>query len=554
MSETNPSLVLRWARWQMRVLARVWPEESRDWGEAIASEAEEIAQPAEALGWALGGVTVYLRALGAHFWEWLKMPVGQRGEAARLAGAPGPKRSRLFAVVVLTCSAGLLCLPEGREAIRTVRATWENYAEVDPSQEESELAAQGQKENDAQLMAFAALSLEDEKRALELADSAVNLNPQLFWIYQAKSSWPDNSAGVQDWLAKARSTDPKNAGPYLRAADVVAHKILSGLVRQHSPTETETTQAVTGSAEWRTLMDQAFRAPTYNSYYREHEELSRELWRRRPQLLLAMVLPSLWQHAIPNMLSMKQYTKLLVREAEDERAAGHLARAQELLSEATAFGKRVEADTMRNGRFEGLGLSLERESALGWQGFYEATGDTAKAHDEAEQVAQPDRRGAADVREAIRLWQQRSRMEGSAWAVEISALLIVAAVLVAGLGIALFEIWPAIGKRSTATRQVLSYVTDFAPAAVLLASAAFVLSFLPYAGAMAAFRGGSGGRSDVLQLSTAFWSLDGAARSLAGPSTEVLGWTLLTVVLSVAAALILARMAYRGMRKTAPQA
>jgi hypothetical protein len=547
------ALALRWARWQTRALVRVWPGESRSWGEAIAAEAEEIERPLAAVSWALGGATVYLRALGAHLLEWLKMPVGQRSGA--MEGGPGPKRSRLFAVVVLASAAGLLCLPEGREAIRTVKGSWENYAEVDASQGELEkLAARAEKENDAQALAFAALGIEDGKRAMDLADRAVKLDSRFFWIYEARFFFLNDVSAAQDWIGKAQSADPQNATPYLRAADVIANRIHMELVRPHSPTEAEENQALTGNAEWVALMDKAFRAPTYNSFLREHQELNSKVWRRNPQLSLTTVLPGVWRHPIPNLLSLMVYTKVLVKRAHDAETAGHLDQAQQLLSEAQGFGERMEKDSERSGWFRSFGLSLERESALGRKAFYESTGQTAKTQEAAQQVTELEERGAAVVKEGQRRWQQRERAEGSGWAVQVSALAIPVAALLAGLGIGLFEIWPAMGRHATTTRRVLSSLADFAPAAVLLASAVFLLSFVPYARTLAAFREGSGGTDEVWQVLDTFWNLERTTRSLAGPSAAVFGWTVLTVVLSLVAGLILARIVYRAMRRTSPQA
>ena len=552
MNEANQSLVLRWARWQMRTLARLWPEESRTWGEAIASEAEEIDQPLQALGWALGGVTVYLRALGTHLLEWFKLPVGQRsGATAPVPGEPGPKRSRIFTAVVLACASGLLCLPEGREAIRTVKSTWENYAEMDTSQRElRKLAVQAEKENDAEAMAFAALGMQDEKRAMDWANRAVKLDPRLFWIYEAKSLWPNDSPTAQNWTTKAQAADPQNAVPYLRAASLIVNKTYMEMEQRRSPKENEVQQALMGNPQWVALMDKAFRAPAYNSFYREDQELSRAVWRRNPQLSMATVLPVLWRHAIPDFESLKWFTKALVKRSEEEQATGHHERAQELLSEAQGLGKRMEEDSVRADWSAGFGLSLERESALGWKAFYEATGNKPKAQEAAEQVAQTEQRGAAVVREMQQRWRQRDRMEGSGWAVQLSALLIVLAALVAAFGIGLFEIRPAVARHAAGARRLLSSLADFGPVVVLLASTAFVVSFIPYARAMAAFREGNGGRADVVQLSRAFWSLHAVTWRMAGPDTAVLGWTVLTVVLSLTAALILARMVYRATRTT----
>jgi len=555
MNETSQSLVLRWARWQTRVLVSVWPEESRDWGEAIASEAEEIEQPLQALSWALGGVTVYLRAMGGHLWEWLKMPVGQRDGAAPLAGAPGPRRSRLFTALVLACAAGLLCLPEGREAIRTVRASWQDYAEIGPSQGELEkLAARAKKENDAQTMAFVALSTDDEKQATELADRAVKLEPRLFWIYEARSFWPTDSAVAKDWIAKAEAADPQNAVPYLRAARMMVERTYAELGKQHSPTEPEVNQALVSNPEWGKLMDKIFRAPIYNSFSREHEELNREVWRRNPQLLIGTVLPGLLRHAIPDVRALEWYAKELVKQAEQRRVAGQLEKAQDLLKEAQGLGERMEEDAKREGWFQGMGLSLERESTLGWKEFYEGTGQTAKAQEARQRAAQIEERGAALVQDAERRWRERPRLERNGWVVQLSGLAMILGVLAAGLGVGLFEIWPAIGKRVPRARRALSLLTDFAPGLFLAASAVFMWGFLPYERLIAAFREGSSGTGEVMRLSSAFWSLQDVTWRIGGADAAVLGWTLLTVVLSLLVALIMGRMAYRAMHRTAPQA
>jgi hypothetical protein len=95
-----------------------------------------------------------------------------------------PRRSRLFTVAVLAVAALLLILPEGREAIRTVRASWQEYEQSDSDARTLEkLAARAEKEKDASMLAFVALSTGDLKRSEVLTDLAVALNPQLFWVF-----------------------------------------------------------------------------------------------------------------------------------------------------------------------------------------------------------------------------------------------------------------------------------------------------------------------------------------------------------------------------------
>jgi len=521
MSETNQSLVLRWARWQTRALVRLWPEESRSWGQAIASEAEEIEQPLQAVGWALGGVTVYLRALGAHLWQWLKMPVGKRGEeTAPLAGAPGPKRSRLFTAAVLTCAVGLLCLPEGREAIRTVRLVWEGYAQVDTGQAELEkLAARGEKENDAQAVAFAGLSIEDGQKATQFAERAVQMEPSLKWIYAARRFWPVGTPAGQAWIARGEALDSENAVVYLLAADAISETVYAELIRRHASTEPEAKRALSANAEWVALMEKTLHAARFNSYYAEHQELARQVWKRNPQLPVGTILAALWRHPIA-ALPLAQFTKLLAARAEQELAAGHLEKAQELLGEIDTLGARAQEDAERSGGTGGVVLSLRRESALSWKSFYEKTGQQGKAEESALRAGEIDRRIAEYVREAQRRWEQRSRRRGIAWAVQVSALILPISALAAFLGIGWFELIPQREERSRWGQRFLRGLADFAPALVFLASVTFVVSFLPYAKEMAKFRESGSGVGSELQLSASFWSLVNVTWAVAGPRSR----------------------------------
>jgi hypothetical protein len=527
MNAGNNSLLVRLARWQVRALVRVWPEESRRWGQALASEAEEIEQPLQAVAWAAGGVTVYLRALGSHVLAWFKLPVGERSSAGLgpLMKAPGPKRSRLFTAVLLAGAVGLLCIPEGREAITTLRATWENFAELDP----------------------------DQKTLEKIAERAVELDPHLFWIYEVQRFGQEDEQARREWAARAEAVDPDNAVPYLLAAGAIAQEHYYRLFERHSPTEKEVDDVLTGDAEWMALMNRAFHATRYDSYYREHKELIREVWRREPQLSFVAAIGGLWAHAIPALTSLATFTEFLIRQSEQARAAGHMDKAEDLLREADDFSRRMQQDSTQIGRR--VGLSLERQAALGWKAFYEGTGQAAEARAAAQRVAQIEQRIEFDMdMERHQIFRNRTRGDMNAWFLEISAILMIFAALFSILGIGSLEVRPSIWKRKPIMRRVLCWATDLAPATVLASCVVFLVSFLPFAHLFAAYRSGNPGAADEQQLSAALWSLEGVPLTIAGGvDTAVLGWTALTVVLSLVLALLLAGMVYRARRAAAPQ-
>ena len=159
MTPSQPSLPFRLAQSSLKLALYFWPEESRNWGRALAAELEETEKPLEALRWAAGGLMLFARAAVSSFVGWLKRPAG-----SPLASLPSgtvapilPKRSRLFTLAILAVSAALLLLPQGRQAISTMRATWTGYAVSSADQRTvAQLASQAEKEKDARTIAFAA--------------------------------------------------------------------------------------------------------------------------------------------------------------------------------------------------------------------------------------------------------------------------------------------------------------------------------------------------------------------------------------------------------------
>ena len=92
-----------------------WPASSRQWGQAMLAEMEEISQPGEACRWAAGGILLFLRAAIARLFEWMRLPVGARysGLAADGNGPQFPKHSRLVTAGILLATAVLFFVPAG---------------------------------------------------------------------------------------------------------------------------------------------------------------------------------------------------------------------------------------------------------------------------------------------------------------------------------------------------------------------------------------------------------------------------------------------------------
>jgi hypothetical protein len=560
MATQENSVTARLARWALGWAVRHWPEETRPWGLALTAEIDETASAFETVRWSLGGIMFFTRSVLSSAWKCMKLPAGS--SLSGRAGGPEassllPKRSRVFTAAVLAAAALLLALPEGREAVRTVRAAWDNYLELNAGQRAvKRIADRAEKDNDAQTMAFVALQLEDGERKVELAERAVALDPKLVWILAARRYGQGSILAKPEWPDKAEAADKDNAVPYALAADAAAERLLGTLRRGgHSLREPEVDAALMGDPEWVALMHHAFRAPRYDSYYRRQRELSREVWSREPQLSLTTVVEGLfWWQSTPSPYFTGRFSQDLIRQAEEERAAGHLDRAKEFLQEVNDFGQRMQ----RNGpgQFESdFGYVLQRKAALGWKAFYEATGQTAEAQAAAQRAAQIDKHLQNVASEGRQRWEDQNHHRGSriAWIVEISAIVMTIAVLMATLSIGLIELRPSIWKRELVARRILCWTADIAPLTALTMCAAFLASFLPYARLLAEFRADGPGAPNEEPLMLAYWSFDGVTRTIGGADAAVLGWTALTAVLGLVLALLWARVVYRAMRAPASQ-
>ena len=139
----------RFARWLLEWAVRHWPEETRPWGLALAAEIDETASAFETVSWSLGGIMLFARSVLSGAWAWMKLPAGGSLPGARGPQGPSllPKRSRVLRRQFWPQAALLLFLPVGREAIRTVRASWQGFRES-PSDQRTleELAARAKKE------------------------------------------------------------------------------------------------------------------------------------------------------------------------------------------------------------------------------------------------------------------------------------------------------------------------------------------------------------------------------------------------------------------------
>jgi hypothetical protein len=552
MATQESSVTARLARWALWCAVRHWPEENRAWGLALAAEVDETASAFETVRWSFGGIMLFSRSVLSSAWKWMKLPAGSSLSGGANGPSLLPKRSRMFTAVVLAAAAALLILPEGREAIRTVRSSWRGY-ELSGSDARmlDELAARADKEKDAGTLAFAALSTLDRTRGAVWTERAVELDPQYIWVYGARNHGPRIDPPKEEWLARLQEADPGNAVPELLAADALAQPRLAPLyehgVRGDGPRE-----LLASDPKWMALMERASAAPRYDSYFQRHYQLARTVWNRERNLPPTIVLYGMWQHALPNLFNIRTYSEIEIAEAQKAQETGDSKRAESLLSGVDAFGMRM-ADS-KGADFEKLvGLAIARNANKEMAKLYQAAGSTADELRVAKRLEQIEGR-VREARLAVNLSRNaRARaFRKEAVFVQGFGILSVLSAFAALAGILLLELWP--GKFRNATtiwRRAVCWAADYAPATLLVACGAFLVSFLPFQSAFEKYRTSSFLLGDEQVLTDAMWSLFEIPEHVVGVDGAVEIWSFVTIVLSVLLLFVLVRGFYRTRRTAA---
>jgi hypothetical protein len=559
MSAPRQSLPLRFAHSSVELALRFWPEESRHWGHALAAELHEIERPFEAIHWALGGLMLFTRATASHFLSWLKLPAGSRMSASSLPLGTSspilPKRSRLFTAAVLVATVVVLFLPQSRVAISTVRATWQGFELWDSDRHTLEkLAARAEKEKDARTLAFVALTFPDSDQGMRLADKAVALDPSLTWIYASRFYRPDSVPLPPEWLARLHASDPDNGFIDLTAADAIAQPRYWAMVQHRTPAPGGFESALASDPKWVAEMEVAFHAPRYNNYIRKHWELICYEWDRDPALSPAIIGYGLWSHRIPNVQNLRIFARFEIQRARQELANGHPDEATRILREVDGFANLMSQQ--KETGFERLtALELSREATEGLQNLYSATGRTREASDASArlQKTMEDKRTYGSPSIASYLVFSNSFNREAIVFQSCAILLVVCGVTVAFTFLVL-EIRPrSFPKRRGAWQRILCRTADYAPAAFLILSFAFLVSFLPIARLFTQYRSASASISTFQEISGTLWGLMDVPVSLQEVLNPPFFWLLLTAALIILAALFLFRL-FTGAKPAAQTA
>jgi hypothetical protein len=493
MGAPKNSLLARCAFNSLNVALRFWPENSRRWGHAVLAEMGEITEPAAALRWAAGGIRLFFRALFFDFLAWLKLPAGGRlSDASLLSGGNRPqfpKHSRIATAIILLGAAALLFSPIGQEATATVKASWRGFRPSAGDREDlKRVAAQAETEKDARELAFVALSDPDSEQADHFADRAVELDSNLAWIYASRGRQGVNLLENARRLRQLKSADPENAYVYLASARAEAEPRIEKFIANHGATD-RFGKVLVSDTEWMKEMDEAFRAPRYDNYFRRHEQLAREGWKNAPNLSPGLIAIGLWSHGIQNVAEIRTYADLRVSQALQAASVGKAADAEAILREITAFGRGMAAaDGGPLDRAVGFGLmdrGLEESAKL-----YRTEGRVDEAKEIEAQLGEVRAEAKAQTRSYI-AWRSdlTSAFRWKAIAIQGSAIFALVLAMAVAISLLVLEAGAAFRwKMSGVGRWMACRVADYGPVLFLVTSVLFLASFRPIARAFEQYR------------------------------------------------------------------
>ncbi len=527
---------------------RYWPESSRQWGQAVLAEMAEISEPGAALRWSAGGILLFLRALVGHFLEWMRLPPGGRFSNGGLAsGDPQfPKHPRFVTALILLGAAMLFFSPAGREAVSTVGASWGKF-EVSPSDQRSleRLAAQAEKAKDARTLAFVALNHPDPKLALRFAQGAVGLDPNLIWVYATRfgSLGQGARAVLNEYpLDQLQRYDPNNAYIYLIRAEAEGQPLIEETLRGDTATRGGRIQVLVNDEKWVREMDRAYHASRYDSYYGRHNELTREGWRQTPSLSPTLIAVGMGAHRIPNAFLIYTYADLLIGQALQEGAGGHVEQGKEILSGVTEFGKRMtEQGQMEIEQI--IGLSVTGRGLDGLKKLYSAAGREDEANRVTSQVQDLQLKSKSlmafyheEWLKGIQKYERRARLvQWSAIAALLLCLGVVLSLFALGAGAALS--W----QKSWTVTRLARRVADYGPLLFLITSVTFVLSFRPFAEVMEQYRSTVQSGAETRTFLWPLFVLDfvNPLDHFSGPQRQwVLWWVVLIVLAAIAMGIV----------------
>jgi hypothetical protein len=422
-------------------------------------------------------------------WEKLRSEVFQSVEGARLPvweqnGAFAPRRWPVW--VALGLSALLFALPTFRQALEMIPLPG-SYPAPPSSQILSDKALRrveqsGDKQKYARALAFVALHSpkENDLRAVQAAEKAMALDPQLTWIAAKISHATYLYPGYDPhpWIERLKAWDPQNGFAYMLETDANFHWWETPWTK-YSATPGGLRAALAAEPGWRISMEKAFAAPRIDFYDAQQFALDRQVLLEqgfdRPDMLFAAG----WSQPVPDLMLIGFYVDIQLKDiGEAAEKAGRTDDALAAYWGVVRFGERLGASPMEISKM--ISDSIRRDAYNHILPLLRSKGHTDEAAT------------AESILATIPSRYQSPSSSLKANATRSARVIVVSAILVTLLGTAtvlwlIFVIalkWNADFSRPF--NRLASHLC-FAPPALLLVSIALFLGYYPYARSIAQF-------------------------------------------------------------------
>jgi len=356
------------------------PPDARVWGQAMRSELSYVEGRWAALMWAFGGASM----MAKHALISLLIP-GRRGQIIALGGGLFARNISLRKAVLVSAGGFILAAllffaaPPFRQALRVSLAAWSDLFQLTTQNSQPRLRALSklaESRRDPEGLVFAAARLSDARESARLAEEAVQLDPNLTWIYAVVAVRHPELADIREWVPKLEHWDPKNA----LFRFIIAESIDMDLVSKASKlTPKEERDEIENDPARRSAMAAAFACPKLDDYLVRLRELDTRVVRRYgfndPLEVLSGEERDLPTYA---WADSQQFASSVLKSGQDLQSKGDRQGAIEKYWSVARFGQTVDSQ----GHTESesfLGLGLQAAAYMQLQELYEGGGETNEA-------------------------------------------------------------------------------------------------------------------------------------------------------------------------------
>jgi hypothetical protein len=304
---------------------RLWPAESKEWGQAFAVELAEIEGFSASVWWLIGGAMLLTREHIRSFWKSLGRPFGAgtedeaATEIARSRFWRSPRTPRWVTLLLLLGAAAMLLRGEMQTGIAMVTASATDEAWT-PARWRSvqELHRKAAEAGDAKLLALLSLLADREPERAWLANQAIAKDASLTWLaYEFPRGGKEADAAVIERAKRVQKWDPENSAPRLLAAEPLFDRIASSstdasLDSLNHANLSGLEKVAAANGEWMAAMDWAFSAPTYDAYGAQRLELVRQVAAKygiNDPDITARILAG---EMLPNFMNVRTYARVLL--------------------------------------------------------------------------------------------------------------------------------------------------------------------------------------------------------------------------------------------------